>query len=214
MPRPRERHERQVHGVQHQLDAQEHDDRVAAHRHPNVPIDEEDRLSTSARGGHETSPLGEDDRAHDGHEQQDAGDLEGDDVVRVERPGDRADRAVLGHGRLDAPHPGRRRSSTKAPSWRASRPPMPPATAKPPRSSTPARSRLVVVAEVQQHDHEQEEHHDRARVDDHLDRREEVRLQQHVVAATAKSDTMKSRPATGFPRHHADRAATAIEAKT
>jgi hypothetical protein len=36
------------------------------------------------------------------------------------------------------------------------------------------------VAEVEEHDHEQEHHHDRARVDDHLNRGDELRAQHDV----------------------------------
>jgi hypothetical protein len=54
---------------------------------------------------------------------------------------------------------------------------------------------LVVVPEVEQHDHEQEEHHDRASVDDDLDRGEEVRFEQDEGAGQA-----------GERRHHEEEA--------
>ena len=60
--------------------------------------------------------------------------------------------------------------------------PTSPGAREPTARSKPASAdvRPVVVPQVQEHDHEQEQHHDGAGVDDDLHRAEEVGVQQHV----------------------------------
>jgi hypothetical protein len=64
-----------------------------------------------------------------------------------------------------------------------------------------------VVPQVQQHDHEQEEHHDGARVHQDLDDPDEVRTQQRVDRRQAEErhDQPERAGDRALPRHHHER---------
>ena len=68
---------------------------------------------------------------------------------------------------------------------------------------------LVIVPEVQQHDHEQEEHHDRACVHDDLNRGQEMSLQEHERArhGTQRGDHEEKAADRALRHDDADRAA-------
>ena len=110
-----ERDEREVHGVEHQLDAHEHHQRVAAHQHADradartaraasmqVPRrggcdggDHAALLSLSAASPVAARPLaGQQHRADDGDDEQHRGELEGEHVVAEQVAGERLDVAV------------------------------------------------------------------------------------------------------------------------
>ena len=154
-----------------------------------------ERPSAGPRQHHDL-PLGEDDRADDGGEEQDRSDLERHQVDLEQRCRDGADDPA--RRLLLAQRPGRESASpgsAKAGAWatsarepargvaperRTARPTSRPtitsaaATAEGPRMSE------LRVPQVEQHDHEEEQHHDRAGVDQHLDRGDELGVEQHV----------------------------------
>ena len=97
--RLRERDEAQVHRVEHQLDAHEHDDRVAADQHAEHADREQHRARRTAPQPACCPPLlallAEHHRADDRGEQQDARHLERQQIFVEQRRRDRRDRAGL-----------------------------------------------------------------------------------------------------------------------
>ena len=182
----RERDQGEVAGVQHQLEREQHDERVAPDRARRA---RRSRTGTAASARYQATsgpdihdrPLrvGAEDHAADrSDEQHDRRDLEREQVVGEEDAADPAGRAELS-----------RRPRSRA---RGSRSPACPTTTTISTRSAPAASdradrlparaarprRLVPRPDVR--DHEQEHHDDRARVDEHLRGRDELRRQQQV----------------------------------
>src|SRR6266851_3205966 len=182
--RLRERDERQIDGVEHQLDAHEDHDRIAAQQDAGDAEREQHRGDRERRAEqHLQLPFREHDRAHDRGEQQHARDLERHEIRVEQRACDGADdplaRLYGGEGagwQLDGA--GRERL---CPTEHAQ---LEEQRSRQDRRQQEADGSLDVggagTPEVQQHDHEQEQHHDRARVDEHLQRRDELGVEHHV----------------------------------
>ena len=191
---------REVDGVEHQLDAHEHHERVAPHEHADgadaeqhggeheVPRrggrDVGDHASHLRRiGSRRGSSARQQHRADDGDDQQHRRELEGEHVVAEQVRGRaggcwrRGRRSRVGDvepmpaaGVTD--RRGRRR-------WRRStRPtrPTPTIAASGRWIGNGSIAQVLGLVDTEQHDHEQEQHDDRAGVDDHLHGGEEVRL--------------------------------------
>src|SRR6266446_8309789 len=133
--------------------------------------------------------LREHDGAHDRGEEQDARDLEGDEVGAEQRIGHGADDALLLLQRADRSwrqldRRGERRVAEDAQLEQqcdcedrgGQEPQRPPDVG---RSG---------AAQVQQHDDEQEQHHDRASIDQHLKRGNELRVEQYEQRGQDEQD--------------------------
>src|SRR5216110_180332 len=132
-------------------------------------------------------PLRQHDGAYDGGEEQDARDLERNEIGVEQRVRHGADDALLllqrgdgSGGQLDAR--GRRGLAEHAQLQQQ--------RARQGRGGQESDGALDVgrsgAAQVQQHDHEQEQHHDRARVDQDLERGDELRVEQHEQRGQGK----------------------------
>src|SRR5436190_14806030 len=127
-------------------------------------------------------------RTHDRGEQQDARQLECEQILGEQRPGDGCDRTVLHdvrrqrawrqRQRIGDPHAREREHLGDEREADETRRELPPEAAR--------IRELGGMAEVEQHDDEQEHHHDRARVHQHLDRTDELRIQQDVERGEAE----------------------------
>ena len=197
-----ERDEREVHRVEHQLDAHEHHDHVAADEHADRADREEhrgedagsrfgdrrrrrasrvasDRLAASSARAVTSRSLpaapGEHDGADDRDHEQHRGDLERPEEVGEQRRARRARCCRRGRRRSSGTPlrgllrrwPTRGRRGTDLGQQRST----PSAIARAAGPASDRRSDSLLV-DAEQHDHEQEQHDDRAGVDDHLHRRD------------------------------------------
>src|SRR5688572_5279640 len=132
-------------------------------------------------------PLGQQHGADNGDEQQNADELERNQIVTEQRVRDGAHRIELLDGRGNV----LRAAAVDYGTGRAEAAPHDPADHtrcdKPDdRPQAATKVITVIMTEVEQHDDEEEQHHDRARIDDDLDRRNEVRAEQHVDCREAE----------------------------
>src|ERR1043166_718490 len=128
------------------------------------------------------SPSSQDHGADDGRGEEHAGDLEGEQIVAEQRPREAGDRSLLRDLRRRVPRRQRERRRGVGPreggdlgeerQAHAAGGELPPDAA--------GVGDLRRVAEVQQHDDEEEHHHDRARVHEHLDHADELRVEHDV----------------------------------
>src|SRR5688572_6327803 len=133
-------------------------------------------------------PSSQDHRADDRGQQQDAGELERQQVFGKKRPGDRRDHAFPLHLSRDRArlqrqgfgHPGPRQRSDLREHREADQ------TCRDLPPLAPGVGQLGRMAEVEQHDHEQEHHHDGARVYQHLDGADELRVEHDVERGEAE----------------------------
>ena len=212
--RAREGDQREVGGVEHQLQAEQDHERVAAGQHA-AGADAEDQRGDDqvpgdgsscagppasshralgllalgdrraqrlgdrdlARVGQAGAAAGEDDRADGRDQQQQRGDLEGDQVVGQEQLADlgRLAEARLCTARPRCRAPRRRSRSARSPARRTARTRTRTETT---RSAGPDRPGQPGLHAADVADDEDVEHHHGARVDDHLRRGDELRAQQ------------------------------------
>src|SRR5512145_2282350 len=141
------------------------------------------------------------DRPDHGGEEQHRGDLEREQVVGEQRPPHGLHRSHLGRRTL------RHRETARQDRGFEEEEPRGDHAQNAHRRR--ALDRQAVLRHVDQHDDEDEQHHHRPGVDDHLDRREEVRLAQHEEGRDREQgqDQVEGRRHRVLPRHHHDRAA-------
>ena len=172
----REGDEAEVRRVEHQLDRhQDHDQLRRGDDADDADREQdrrEDRITCLRDHGSSAAQsslrLASTHGADHGREQEQRDDLEGQHVVAEERRA-RARDCRRSRGAAIAGGPAGARSSATAPARRRA---APPGEARAARRRAPDRElRLERRVEVEQHDDEQEQHHDRAGVDDDLDRR-------------------------------------------
>ena len=118
-------------------------------------------------------------------DQQRAGQLEREQVVGEQQLGDRADRAAVGHRVGPARPTGTACSARSSPVTSSATNPMPMTVRDDPLLAQHLERRVAGVP-AGQHQHEQEQHHDRAGVDDDLHEPEELGVLRDVQAAQAQ----------------------------
>src|ERR1041384_2830413 len=153
--------------------------------------------------------LRQDDGAHDRSEEQHAGDLEGNEVGVEQRIGDGADDALMilqpldGAGRqLDRRREGRLSDRLQQQQERTRQ------DRGGQERGRPSDIRRSRATQVEQHDHEQEQHHDRAGVHQDLEHGDELRVEQYEEGGQREQrDDEPERAGDGVPARDAEQRA-------
>src|SRR3990172_671055 len=131
--------------------------------------------SRNARGSTSEPPLGQENRSHHGRDQEQRDDLERVEKARVQLAADRLHRSVPGDtGGKPSPVPqepaGEDREEEQSQNGREH------------TLHLPGRMSAQLLSEVQQHDDEEDQDHDRPGVDDHLEERDELGVEKEIEA--------------------------------
>src|ERR1700678_113767 len=179
-----ERHKRQVHTIQHQLNGKKNRDDIALDEKPGNAARKQNRAQHQVIGqrNHLFLPPRQHNRAHDGDQDQHRSNLERQEVIAEEQPPDRlriAEHVAAIHYRRptnpDAIEPGVVRDDA------GSDPQSDDQRRYSERCSNPAGMRQsLFFAGIQQHDDEDEQHHDGTGVDDYLHRGDEFGAQEQI----------------------------------
>ena len=170
-----------VDGIEHDFDRDEHEDDVAPAEEADQTNREEDRAEpqTRAHGHHQGSVflLGDDDRADDGRQEDEGCDLEGQRELGEQRRSD-GRKVRLSSARFGMPAAAERRQPGSCRRSIASAAKATPAAAASGQWAPNRRPRRL-ARQIEQHEKEQIEHQDGARVDDDLHGRQELRAHEH-----------------------------------
>src|SRR6185503_6287860 len=153
-------------------------------------------------------PLRQHHRADDRGEEEQAGDLERDQIGVEQGAGDRRHHALLLHrrhralGELNGRGGRRVAQHAQLQQQRAGEQGADPETHGSLQVGRPG------APQVEQHDHEEEQHHDGAGVDEHLQHRDELRVEQHEQAGQREQrDDEPERARDGIPAGDAEQGA-------